>query len=66
MNPARLTPTAASASVVLSYRSSFAQQNEPEVERKVLSKVAPTYPALGPQGQHLWGREARSRNCVRR
>jgi TonB family protein len=35
-----------SASVVLSHRSSFAQQNEPEVERQVLSKVAPTYPAL--------------------
>ena len=35
-----------SVSVVLSYRSSSAQQREPEVERKVLSKVAPTYPAL--------------------
>ena len=33
-----------SISVVLSYSS--AQQTEPEVERKVLSKVAPTYPAL--------------------
>jgi hypothetical protein len=31
-----------STSVVLSYRSSFAQQDESEVARKVLSKVAPT------------------------
>jgi TonB family protein len=32
--------------VVLSHRSSFAQQDESEVARKVLSKVAPTYPDL--------------------
>jgi hypothetical protein len=35
-----------STSVVLSHRSSFAQQDESEVARKVLSKVAPTYPDL--------------------
>ena len=36
-----------STSVVdLSHRSSFAQQDESEVTRKVLSKVAPTYPDL--------------------
>ena len=35
-----------SATVVLSHRSSLAQQDESEVERKVLSKVAPTYPDL--------------------
>jgi hypothetical protein len=33
-----------STSVVLSHRFSLAQQDAPEIERKVLSKVAPTYP----------------------
>jgi len=33
-------------SVVFSHRSSLAQQDQSEVERKVLSKVAPTYPNL--------------------
>jgi hypothetical protein len=35
-----------STSVVLSHRFSLAQQDAPENERKVLSKVAPTYPDL--------------------
>ena len=35
-----------STSVVLSHRFSLAQQDAPEIERKVLSKVAPTYPDL--------------------
>ena len=35
-----------STSVVLSHHSSLAQQDESGVERKVLSKVAPTYPDL--------------------
>jgi|HubBroStandDraft_6_1064221.scaffolds.fasta_scaffold434481_2 protein TonB len=35
-----------SAAIVLSHRCSFAQQEEPEVERKVVSKVAPIYPDL--------------------
>jgi TonB family protein len=35
-----------STSVVLFHRFSLAQQDESEVERKVLSKVAPTYPDL--------------------
>ena len=35
-----------SASVVFSHPSLFAQQDESEVERKVLSRVAPTYPDL--------------------
>jgi TonB family protein len=35
-----------STSVVLSHRFSFAQQDAPEIERKVLSRVAPTYPDL--------------------
>ena len=35
-----------STSVVLSHHSSLAQQDKSEVERKVLSKVAPTYPDL--------------------
>ena len=34
------------ASVVVSSPCSRAQQNEPEVERKVVSKVAPVYPDL--------------------
>jgi TonB family protein len=36
----------ATVTVVLSGPSSWAQQDEPEVERKVVSKVAPVYPDL--------------------
>jgi outer membrane biosynthesis protein TonB len=35
-----------STSVVLSHRSSLAQQDQSGFERKVLNKVAPTYPDL--------------------
>ena len=49
------------ASVVLSHRSSLAQ-DEPEVECKVLSKVAPTYPDLARKTNVLG---AVNRNCAR-
>jgi hypothetical protein len=54
-----------STSVVLSHRFSLAQQDAPEIERKVLSKVALDLPRSSPQDKHPWSREAGGRRCAR-